>query len=320
VKRAGAAAGALLVLVLVPAAAGAQTPAPPAAGKLTLETEGAARDGRGRAVVVGQRWQVRGTVTPFVEGQEAVVRLYRGERKVAVRRVPIARAGSRGVFRVAYTATRPGRLRARAVHRATPDLGALRASGPRVRVLAARAPSGARGPVARLLQDGLARLGYAVPRSGVVDAGTTRALLAYRKVNGMPRTGTASAAIIRRILAGRGAFRPRHPGAGRHLEADLSRQVLALIDRGRVVRTYHTSSGAPATPTVTGSFRVYRKTPGTNSLGMVDSVYFIRGYAVHGFKSVPTSGASHGCLRVPIPDARAGYDWLRMGDRVIVYP
>jgi lipoprotein-anchoring transpeptidase ErfK/SrfK len=95
--------------------------------------------------------------------------------------------------------------------------------------------------------------------------------------------------------------------------------VLALIDRGRVVRTYMTSSGAPSTPTVLGTFRVYRRDLGTNSLGMVDAVYFIRGYAVHGYASVPPYNASHGCLRIPIPDARSVHDWLTMGTKVIVY-
>ena len=79
------------------------------------------------------------------------------------------------------------------------------------------------------------------------------------------------------------------------------------------------SSGAPATPTVLGSFRVYSKTPGTNSHGMVHSNYFIGGYAIHGYPSVPPFPASHGCLRVPIPDAAAIYAWLRHGDGVIVY-
>ena len=111
----------------------------------------------------------------------------------------------------------------------------------------------------------------------------------------------------------------RYPKAGRHVEADLSRQVLALIDGGKVVRIYPTSSGKASTPTVLGSYRVYRKTPGTNSLGMLDSLYFIRGYAIHGYASVPPYPASHGCLRIPIQNARTVYDWLRGGDGVIVY-
>ena len=44
---------------------------------------------------------------------------------------------------------------------------------------------------------------------------------------------------------------------------------------------------------------------------MVDSNYFIRGYAIHGYAEVPTYAASHGCLRVPIPDARGD---LRLGE------
>ena len=122
------------------------------------------------------------------------------------------------------------------------------------------------------------------------------------------------------MLAGKGAFKPRDPGAGRHVEADISRQVLALIEDGEVVATYHTSTGAPATPTVIGSFRVYLKTPGINAKGMVHSSYFIRGYAIHGYFDVPAFNASHGCLRVPIANAWRIFTWLRHGDRVIVYP
>ena len=62
------------------------------------------------------------------------------------------------------------------------------------------------------------------------------------------------------------------------------------------------------------------KTPGTNAKGMVHSSYFIRGYAIHGYVSVPAFNASHGCLRVPIPDAYRIFSWLHIGDRVIVYP
>ncbi len=82
---------------------------------------------------------------------------------------------------------------------------------------------------------------------------------------------------------------------------------------------YTMSSGKPSTPTVIGHFNVYSKTPGVNSEGMVDSNYFIRGYAIHGYPEVPTYAASHGCLRVPIPDAPAIYGWVQMGTGVDVY-
>jgi lipoprotein-anchoring transpeptidase ErfK/SrfK len=52
---------------------------------------------------------------------------------------------------------------------------------------------------------------------------------------------------------------------------------------------------------------------------MVDSSYFIRGYAIHGYESVPTYPASHGCFRVTVPDARFIYDWVRIGTPVDSY-
>jgi lipoprotein-anchoring transpeptidase ErfK/SrfK len=112
----------------------------------------------------------------------------------------------------------------------------------------------------------------------------------------------------------------RDPRAGRHVEANLTKQVLAEIEPGGRVRAIYTmSSGKPSTPTVLGRFQVYLKTPGVNSEGMVDSNYFIRGYAIHGYPEVPTYAASHGCLRVPIPDAPAIYAWVHTGTPVDVY-
>ena len=172
----------------------------------------------------------------------------------------------------------------------------------------------------RFLQSKLASMNYVTSRSGVYDAATGRAVMAFRKVTGMSRTYTASEDVFKALLAGKGKFKVRHPGDGRHVEARINQQVLALINGAKVERIYHTSSGAPATPTVRGKFRVYMKTPGTNAKGMVDSSYFIRGYAIHGYASVPPYNASHGCLRVPVPNARAIYDWLRIGDVVWVEP
>ncbi|MGH2970092.1 MAG: L,D-transpeptidase, partial [Solirubrobacteraceae bacterium] len=149
---------------------------------------------------------------------------------------------------------------------------------------------------------------------------TQRAVMAWRKVTAAARGYDASAGVVRGVLAGHGRFRVRHPRDGRHVEADLSRQVLALIDGRKVRRIYHMSSGAPSTPTVLGRYEVYRKDLGTNGVGMVDASYFVGGYAIHGYVSVPAFNASHGCLRVPIPDARSISNWLRLGDVVRVYP
>jgi lipoprotein-anchoring transpeptidase ErfK/SrfK len=125
--------------------------------------------------------------------------------------------------------------------------------------------------------------------------------------------------VFRALAKGKGRFTVRHPEHGKHVEADLSRQVIALIRGSKVERIYPVSSGKPSTPTVLGSFRVYSKTPGYNAKGMYFSSYFIRGFAVHGYAEVPIFAASHGCVRVPIPDAVPIYNWLKLGDIVDVY-
>ena len=61
--------------------------------------------------------------------------------------------------------------------------------------------------------------------------------------------------------------------------------------------------------------------PGTNALGMYYSLYFLRGFAIHGYASVPPYPASHGCVRTPLWFARGFYDrWARLGTAVYVFP
>jgi hypothetical protein len=139
-------------------------------------------------------------------------------------------------------------------------------------------------------------------------------------MTGLQRIPYAGTQLFELLARRAGSFHVRYPRDGRHVEADLTKQVLAEIEPGgHVRRIYMMSSGKPSTPTVIGRFQVYLKTPGENSKGMVDSNYFIRGYAIHGYAEVPTYAASHGCLRVPIPDAPAIYAWVRNGTPVDVY-
>jgi peptidoglycan hydrolase-like protein with peptidoglycan-binding domain len=297
------------------------TPVPqPVQGTLKLEAQRVHRDGERRVALTRTAWRVRGELSPYVAGQQVVVRFLRDGRKVheQVEQLQPIRGGTAGMFRTPYTGKRAGRIAVEAVHLATPEMDTVRSKRVRVDVMT---PSVSSPTIVRLLQRGLAKLHYAVSRSGVFDDSTARAVMAWRKVNGQARVYTASQGLVRRVLDGKGAFKPKYPRDGRHVEADLSRQVLALINRrGKVHRVYHTSTGAPATPTVIGRFKTYRKSPGTNAKGMVHSSYFIRGYAIHGYPSVPAYNASHGCLRVPIPNAWSIYSWVRMGTVVRVYP
>jgi hypothetical protein len=337
VLAATASAAALLVLhpasLVTPAAAQVPTvtptptptvtPAPvpaPVAAKIRIKPLDTHRDGDRRVVVSGRSWRVSGTVTPYVAGETVTVRLYRNGRRIHAKRerlLPTA-DGRAGTFRTLIRRGQPAGYAVKVTHEPTAGMARARSNTLRVLVVGGSIGSGQRGAAVRLLQRGLARLHYAVPRSGVYDDGTARAVMAWRKVSGRARTYTASRDVLLGVLAGRGGWKVRHPRDGRHVEADLSQQVLVLVDGDEVHRIYHTSSGAPATPTILGRFHVYRKDPGTNAKGMVHSSYFQGGYAIHGYVSVPPYNASHGCLRVPIPDSWSIYQWVRMGSVVWV--
>ena len=300
----------------------AQTPpaAPrPAGGRVSIKVRGGQPTRRLRYVARGGYVVVEGRSRPFVPGQVAALAIYRGGRLVATRRTPIKPAGAAGRARFRFRARRSGLVKLVIRHEATPAQGAFRSRAARIRVISASAGQGARGTRVLLLQRGLRRLGFAVPVTGYYDPGTSRAVLAFRKTNGLGRDGFATRRVFSLVLRNRGAFRPRFPRAGRHVEFDWSRQVLALIVKGRARRVYHASSGKASTPTVFGTFRFYRKQPGTNSHGMVHSNYFIGGYAIHGYPSVPTYPASHGCIRVPIPNALDIFRSIRMGEQIFVY-
>jgi peptidoglycan hydrolase-like protein with peptidoglycan-binding domain len=270
---------------------------------------------------VGGRIVVQGIVTPYVGGQTVNVSFYREGRKVAVKTVSVLAIGNgEGHFHINYSSGSPGLVEARAAHSATAQQAAFSGRSPGVRFVQVDLGPGAQGQSVRLLQSELDVLHFAVPLSGVFEEGTGRALIAYRKVTGLERVPYAGKKVFELLARGAGRFHVRYPGDGRHVEGDLTKQVLAEIEPGGRVRTIYTmSSGKPSTPTVIGRFRVYEKTPGVNSEGMVDSNYFIRGYAIHGYAEVPTYAASHGCLRVPIPDAPAIYGWVQTGTPVDVY-
>jgi L,D-transpeptidase-like protein/putative peptidoglycan binding protein len=268
----------------------------------------------------GQRVVVVGSVRPFVAGQVVTLSLLRRHRVTERHRAVIEAAGhGRGRFVVRFKARRRGSLRVVAKHAGTAAQAAFRSRSKRLRVVRWTAGQGSHGTRVLLLQRTLRSLGFAVPVSGSYGPTTSRAVLAYRKTNRLGRTGFASAAVYAKVLRQRGRFKLRYPKAGRHVEFDWSRQVLVLADHGRASRVYHASSGKPSTPTVFGTFRFYMKQPGTNSHQMVDSSYFIRGYAIHGYFSVPSFAASHGCIRVPTADARAIYNWIPLGMRIFVY-
>jgi hypothetical protein len=267
------------------------------------------RAGRRAVTIPGSRVRVRGRIEPAASGAQIEISVFRKSRRVQRKTVTV---GAGGRYAVSVKASQRG------VHRVRARQGDSSDSA-RLYVVRPSAKGGSRGTAVRALQRRLKDLGYLTPVSGRFDGTTARAVLAFRKVNGFARTTSAGRTVFRRLARGGGGFKVRYPKAGKHAEFDWSRQVLVLARGSRPAMILHTSSGTSATPTVFGKYSFYRREPGYNNKGMYYSVYFVGGYAIHGYSPVPTYPASHGCLRIPIPSAKRVYGWVSLGDPIYTY-
>ena len=254
------------------------------------------------AVVVRPRIHVE-VASSRVVGRPLVLRVALRPPAAGSLRVRIRRPGARPFVR-----TRRGRLVLR--------LPTRRAGEHRIRITARPAsgytPSattlsvpvhvptlgpGSRGASVVELERRLARLGYAVRGvDGHYGYDTYEAVLAFQKVHGLAWTGRVTAAVWRRLERA-APPRPRY-ARGSHVEVDKRRQVLFVVRRGRVVLVSHVSTGATGNTPV-GRWRVYRKVTGWDWV-LWYPMYFLRGFAIHGYPSVPAHPASHGCVRVPM--------------------
>lgn len=137
-------------------------------------------------------------------------------------------------------------------------------------------------------------------RLGSYGESTRNAVVAFQKFNGLPRTGVVDFWTRIGIAQGGPRVSPVRAAQGRQVEVDLARQIMIVSTSGAVDAVFNISSGAKATPTVRGEFRVYRQIKGRHvaPLGVLFSPkFFTGGYAIHGSLSVPTYPASHGCVR-----------------------
>jgi N-acetylmuramoyl-L-alanine amidase len=185
----------------------------------------------------------------------------------------------------------------------------------RARVVQPSLARGASGPSVLALERRLAELHYALPRvDSTYGHDTAEAVLAFQKVHGLPRTGRVEPWLWRRLAT---ATIPRPRRAGSYIEVDKSRQVLFVVRQGVVAKAVHVSTGATGNTPI-GTWHVYRKVPGWDWV-LWYPMYFLRGFAIHGYPSVPVYPASHGCVRVPMWIAPTLFDSHRFGATVSVY-
>lgn len=117
---------------------------------------------------------------------------------------------------------------------------------------------------------------------------------------------------------------------------DVTTKRMYAYEQTRLVKSFLISAGAPATPTVTGEFKIYSKYAsqdmrGANADGSryfqpnVKYVnYFYADYAIHGNYWRPLSyfgnvNSSHGCVGIVDADAAWIYNWAPIGTTVIVH-
>jgi hypothetical protein len=263
--------------------------------------------------------EIKGKVGADLDGQVVNVLIKKGNHLVKTDAVRLTARGGSSSFKANFRVGKKGKYVAE-VQLTPAQLTLVQAGNAKsVTIVKTGIHRGSKGVAVKLFQSKLAALHYVVPRNGRFDEATGRAFIAFRKVNGMARVESGGYKVARKLAEGKGTFHLRYKGAGRHVEVSIKKQVMAFADHGKVQRIYHVSTGAGGTPTVRGTFHVYRKDPGTNAKGMVKSNYFIRGYAIHGYAQVPTYNASHGCVRTPIPNAVFIYNWIQLGESIYTY-
>ena len=177
----------------------------------------------------------------------------------------------------------------------------------------------------------LSSLGYWTgPVDGRFDQASRSALIAFQKWEGRTITGQLTLAELEAIRNGQ-APKPRDTGYS-HVEVDIDRQVLMLVNADDSVRVLPTSTGNgkrfvdqgenSVAYTPRGRFVVFEKATGWEK-GSLGSVYYpnaISGsVAIHGARSVPVTPASHGCIRIPMFAAREVSKLMPVGTIVLVY-
>jgi peptidoglycan hydrolase-like protein with peptidoglycan-binding domain len=174
------------------------------------------------------------------------------------------------------------------------------------------------------VQKHLARLRYLPKKAvdGVAGYRTNQAVMAFQSWEGLQRDGVVGPQTVAAL---RKAKRPQpgSKGPARRIETYNAKGVTLLIEGGKVKRAIHSSSGKPGYATPTGTYTVFRKEKRSwsypYSVWLPWASYFNNGIAFHEYPDVPPYPASHGCVRIPAPEAKVVYRFATIGTTVVVY-
>ncbi|MFO7323521.1 MAG: L,D-transpeptidase family protein [Chloroflexota bacterium] len=114
---------------------------------------------------------------------------------------------------------------------------------------------------------------------------------------------------------------------GRSIVVSTADQRIYAYEDGKLVRTHLVSTGLPQTPTVLGDYRIYVKHVATDMRGpgyylpqVPYTMYFYQGYGIHGTYWHNSFGRpmSHGCVNLPVDEAKWFFDFADVGTLVRV--
>jgi len=123
---------------------------------------------------------------------------------------------------------------------------------------------------------------------------------------------------------------PINPGISgeKWIDINLSTQTITAYAGQTPVYSTLVSTGLWGTPTVVGTFQIYVKYlstpmsgPGYYLPNVPHTMYFHRGYAIHGAYWHNNFGTpmSHGCVNLSLPDAEWFYNWAPVGTTVVTH-
>jgi hypothetical protein len=154
---------------------------------------------------------------------------------------------------------------------------------------------------------------------GTADTKTKGAVIAFEKWEGLSRDGVIGTTVWARLHT---ATRPKPTRIGTTdpwIEVNKTKQVLLFCKNGAVLYTIPVSTGSASVGMITpsGTFSIISKTPPRGHLYYPMAI--TSGIAIHGYPTVPTTPASHGCVRTQNWDQDVLYPITPMGTRVYIY-
>jgi len=152
----------------------------------------------------------------------------------------------------------------------------------------------------------------------------------------LPRTQYVAGDFVRHFYGdGVQILRGERGPMSKHILIDRSEQTLYAYEGENMFMQTSISTGHDLTPTPRGTFTIYKKTPSRYMQGPLPGIsddeydlpgvpwdlYFTEhGGAIHGAYWHNNFGKpwSHGCVNLPLQEARKLYDWADVGTRVLV--